>query len=55
MAPALETLIARLQLAEADDLIDALGEFLRERGVGDDILDTALRVGGDQADTERRR
>ena len=53
LSPALEALVPRLQFREADHPVDTGGEILRERRVGDDVLDRALRVRGDQTDGRR--
>ena len=52
LATALEALVTSLQLAETNDLVDAGGNFFGEDRVGNDILDAALGVGGDQTDAE---
>lgn len=55
LSPALEALVSTLQLREANYPVDAGGEILREGRVGNDVLNRALRVRGDEANAERGR
>lgn len=55
LSPALEALISSLQFREANHPVDAGGKILGEGRVGDDVLDSALRIRGDETNAERRR